>query len=98
MMRLVLTYALPLLLPAAAYFLWLWFTRRRPAGGAAAGEEQGPVPAGPEMPWLWLALAGLVLLAATLSYVALTSGGPPDGVYEPPRLEDGRVVPGRIVD
>ncbi len=80
MTRILLTYVLPLLLPTALYLLWLRF-----AGGGARRE----------VPWMWLAIAGLGLAAMVLSGLAL-SGGDKDGIYEPPHVENGKIVPGHV--
>ena len=45
-----------------------------------------------------LAVAGLVLLAATLGAYALLVGGDPGEVYQPARLIDGKVEPGSHSD
>lgn len=80
MIRILLTYILPLLVPTAIYFLWLRF-----AGTAPEREH----------PWPWLIGAGVLLAAIVLAGLALL-GGTPDGIYEPAHLEDGKLVPGRI--
>jgi hypothetical protein len=82
MIRILLTYVLPLILPTVLYLLWLRFAVAR---GRA-----------PEVPYVWLLLAGLVLVTITVFGLTL-SGGTPTGRYQPPHLEDGRVVPGRVV-
>jgi hypothetical protein len=48
------------------------------------------------MPWLWLAGAGAVLLAVVLFVVTVRFGSPQEGVYVPPRWEDGQIIPGHI--
>lgn len=87
MIRILLHYVVPLLLPAALYFLWR--ALRRPSGSGT-----GPLPAGPKpAPWLLLAAAGLVLMGLTLGVLALTGGVRPELGYAPPYMEEGRVVP-----
>ena len=86
MTRILLTYVLPLVLPALVWYLWHQFRPQRP------GEEQKKGWAA--APWPQLAVAGLILLAATLGAYALLVGGVPGEVYEPARLIDGKVVPG----
>lgn len=83
MIRILLTYVLPLILPTALYLLW---ARRAAARGLS-----------PDIPYPWLAAAGVALLALTVFALSLR-GGTPGGKYEPPRYEDGRVVPGHVVD
>ena len=48
------------------------------------------------VPWLWLAGAGVLLLAIVLVVVTVRFGTPQEGVYVPPRWENGQVVPGHI--
>ena len=40
---------------------------------------------------------GLVLLTISLVTWTVLTGSPPDEIYVPPHLEDGRIVPGRTV-
>ena len=42
-----------------------------------------------------LAIVGLLLMLGNLLYLAQFSGAPPGSTYEPARIEDGRLVPGR---
>lgn len=81
MIRILLTYILPLLVPTVIYFLWLRFS-----GGGAQQRET---------PWAWLIGAGIFLAAVVLAGLALL-GGTPEGVYEPAHMEDGKLVPGRF--
>ena len=85
MLRFLLHYVLPLLLPFLIYFAYVGLARGRTPGWME------------ETPWLILAGAGVVLLAASLVSWSLWTGAPPEEAYQPPRLEDGRVVPGRTV-
>ena len=90
MSRILLQYLLPLLLPAAIYFGWVWLANRTGKGRAdgSMGLQEGP--------WFWLVTAGLALMVAGLVFTALTGQGQMEGTYEPPRLEGGRVVPGTV--
>ena len=87
MLRVLLTIVLPLLLPTAIYVAWLglmsWSSNREPVRLSA-------------LPLVWLALAGVVLLAAVLVTVTVHFGEPADGRYVPPRYEDGRVIPPQV--
>lgn len=47
-------------------------------------------------PWFMLAAAGLVLACGSLVTLAFVGGDPPGGSYQPPRIEDGRIVPGEV--
>ena len=89
MTRILIQYLLPLLLPTLLFFAWSMLTRRRRAANAPDAEVR-------DTPWLWLAIAGVVLLGASLVTVALTSGSEPTGTYQSPRYEDGRIIPGRV--
>ncbi|MGF1641454.1 MAG: hypothetical protein ACFCUO_10950 [Rhodospirillales bacterium] len=88
MTRLIFQYLLPLFLPAIAFLLWAWLSRQRHEKGFAGRIQEGP--------WPWLIAGGVVLVAAGLTWTALTSGGDATGRYVAPRLEDGRIIPGRI--
>ncbi len=88
MLRVSLTVILPLVLPLALYLGWVvcWGAAHEGAGVSWSA-----------VPWLWLAFAGLGLLAMVLVVVTVGFGTPQQGVYVPPHLENGRIVPGHIV-
>lgn len=48
-------------------------------------------------PWTALFISGLVLVAASFVFWGLVEDANQRGVYVPPHLEDGRLVPGRVV-
>ena len=79
MLRVFLTIVLPLLLPTALYLLWVAHVRRRARRAAQC--------AWTALPWIWLAGAGVVLLAIVLFVVTVHFGSPQEGVYVPPRWE-----------
>lgn len=87
MLRVLLTIVLPLVLPTALYVLWL--TTLRPT-------RQNGAPSWRTLPWLWLAGVGVVLLALVLLVVTVHFGAPQEGVYVPPRWQNGHIVPGHI--
>ena len=87
MPRILLTIVLPLLLPTALYLLWLT---------ALPSARQDRATRWTAMPWLWLAGAGVVLLAIVLFVVTVHFGAPLEGVYVPPRWQDGQIIPGHI--
>jgi hypothetical protein len=87
MLRVLLTIVLPLLLPTALYLLWV--TTLRPA-------QQNGATLWTALPWLWLAGAGVALLAIVLFVVTVHFGAPQEGVYVPPRWQNGHIVPGHI--
>ncbi len=84
-MRAFLEIAIPLLLPALFYWLYLKVQERR-------GHPVRDVPIS------WLAVAGAVLVAAVLIVGWVTGSAPPTGKYIPPTVVDGKVVPGHFED
>lgn len=106
-MALFFTYVLPLILPTAIYVLWRLIVSRHPAGASTDGASTGPaggaaaLPSGEDLwrdaPWPWLAAAGALLLAAVLLLGVFLHGSPQPGHYVPPRLEDGHIVPGELL-
>jgi len=88
MSRELLTLVVPLLLPTALYLVWLRATRWSEKSGAVAWHK---------LPWIWLAVSGVVLTALVLFVVTVHFGTATPGTYVPPRVEDGRIVPGHIV-
>jgi Family of unknown function (DUF6111) len=79
-LRLLLQYLLPLVLPFLVYLAYAHLAQKtRVLDGA---------------PWLVLAAAGVGLLAVSLVSWRLLTGAPPGETYTPARIEDGRVVPG----
>jgi hypothetical protein len=87
MPRVLLTIVLPLLLPTAVYLLWV--TALRPT-------RQNHASLWSALPWVWLAGAGIALLALVLFVVTVHFGRPQEGVYVPPRWENGHIVPGHM--
>jgi len=77
------------LLPFVLYGLWLAWARRRAATGGDPRTWRNA-------PFGLLVVAGLVLVL--LSFIAWRFVEPDNagGTYEPARVEDGRLVPGRI--
>jgi len=78
------------LLPATIFLFWLRTARRR---AALTGT---PVPVLPDTPWLWAIIASAIAAVLVMFALGLNSGEKPGGVYHPPRLENGRIVPGHI--
>jgi hypothetical protein len=87
MIRILLTYVLPLVLPTAVYVAWIAYARSQHQG---TPEE---LPALEKGPLFWCVLLGFALMALALMAIALTTGAPPGSQYQPPRLEGGQVVP-----
>ena len=88
MPRILVTIVLPLLLPSALYLLWMAVLRPSRSDGATRWTG---------LPWLWLAGAGVVLLAIVLFVVTVHFGEPQEGIYVPPRWQDGQIIPGHVV-
>lgn len=89
MIRVLLTIVLPLLLPTALYLLWVLAMRRTELTAGAQLLR--------DIPLVWLAAAGLGLVAVVLVLVSLGFGGGSTGVYVPPIIIDGKIVPGHVV-
>jgi len=87
MLRVLLTIVLPLLLPTALYLLWATALRPGWRNGAAFWGA---------LPWIWLAGMGVALLGIVLFVVTVHFGAPQEGVYVPPRWENGEIVPGHM--
>lgn len=88
MVRLLLNYILPLVLPTAAYLAWVWYYRKRAEalGGRPPEVTRGAL--------FWCLVVGLGLMIGGLVTLAATTGvGPGEGGYQSPRLEDGRIIP-----
>ena len=92
MIRKLLLYILPFVLPFVLYGLYTWIARLR---AAATGR---PAVALQDTPWLWLIAAGVALFIVTLIAFSLLSGGDIEGTYVPPRLIDGDIAPAEIQD
>ncbi len=90
MVRILLTYVVPLLLPSAIYFVWGWYRTRYVAqhGGEAPQLERGP--------WALLFFIGAVLTLASFAATALMQGSDAGSVYTPPHLENGKLIPGHL--
>jgi hypothetical protein len=78
MLRILLQYVLPLVLP---FLAWLIYAR------LAHKPER-------DAPWIGLAAAGVGLLAVSLVTWGLLGGSEPGETYVPARFEDGKLVPG----
>ncbi len=89
-MRQVLLFGLPFVLPLALYLAWFVRASRT---AQAAGHD---TPKLGDVPWPWLIVIGVCLLFGAGAAYTLMGGAEPGGHYEPPRLIDGQVVPGRI--
>jgi hypothetical protein len=88
MLRIIFEIVLPLVLPTALYLGWVFLLRWAGGSDAAFGWAT--------LPWLWLATAGVVLLAGFLLVVTVRFGTAEQGIYVPPRWTGSHIVPGHI--
>lgn len=118
MVRILITYVIPLFLPTVMYFIWTAWVRKQveanrqkvaaaanTGGGGSESEGEGDAISADDIaayeirtPWfrLILAGAGLVVVGLILSFF-FSPKNPPESVYQPPRIENGQVVPGQYV-
>jgi hypothetical protein len=84
MIRMVFGEALLFFLPFALFAVFLILRRRNPFRVAAWSESTA-----------WLVIAGLVCVVLAFLYTGITAERQ-TGAFEPPHLENGRVVPGQF--
>ena len=89
--RILFQYVLPILLPIAIYVAWLAAERRRVVRAGT-----GQPPRWQDAPWVWLVVAGVLLATVAAFAVALMGGDSIEGQYVPPRIENGRIIPGHV--
>lgn len=88
MLRIVLIQLLLFAIPFIVWALYVLMVQRRSLAAGGAFNDA---------PIAWLLGAGTAMVAAGLVYLAVFSGTPAgEGQYVPPRLEDGRIIPGHI--
>lgn len=80
----------PILLPIIIYLVWLFIARNK---AKKAGEEV--LPGLTDGPWVWAVAATFVLAAGFFIFMGLSST-PTDSSYSPARMENGKLVPGKI--
>jgi hypothetical protein len=95
MLRVFLTIALPLAAPTALYLAWVWYAHYSP-WGSQTGPQTGEAARWAGLPWVWLAAAGVLLLALVLFVVTVNFRAAPSGVYVAPHTENGRIIPGHV--
>ena len=93
MIRILIEFLLPLLLPTVVYGLWMAYERRR-----QEKLGRGEMPGWRDAPWVWLGLAGVVLTAVLLfGLVLMRDTGNAKGIYVPPRMApDGSIAPAHV--
>ncbi len=84
MLRIILINLFFLMLPSLIYFAYVYFIKKQDPDADVSGA-----------PVFWLFAVGLLLMLASVAYFIETEGGKPGEVYVPPRIEDGKIVPGR---
>ncbi|MEJ0067537.1 MAG: hypothetical protein WDO24_00900 [Pseudomonadota bacterium] len=89
-MRQLMLFGLPFLVPLALYVVWYARATRAAQAAGHAAPKLGDVP------WPWLVGIAMLLLLGALGAYTTMGGGAPGGHYEPSRLIDGQIQPGRI--
>jgi len=84
MIRRILFEILLFLLPFGLYALYLRIAKQ---------DENAPART---HPWTILFASGLMLVVASFLIWGITEGSGTQGVYVPPHLENGRIVPGHV--
>ena len=88
-MRFLLQYILPLAFPAALYLIWGLYHKRTKGEESTVDFTKGP--------WLSLLFSGVILVGIGLIIMNQIESQDVGGVYQPPELKDGKIVPGHIV-
>ncbi len=106
MTRIILSYFLPLILPSVLYFAWTIWVRKQVIANRAQATGNPNAPADHTevadfditTPWFRLILAGVVLMAVSLMLSVFIGGkNPPGSVYQAPRMEGDKIIPGQFV-
>ncbi len=89
MARIVIQQLLLFLLPLVLYAIYVAAMRQRArvTGGIKPDWEDGP--------WFWLVVAGVGLSIGAFVVLGVVSGASTKSDYIPPRIIDGKVVPGQ---
>ena len=91
MIRILLTYVLPLLLPLLLYIVWVWLLKRK------SSEETTVKPEIKSTGIFFSIVIGIILMIFCVIMLAFLGGEPPGaGQYESPRLENGKIVPPKM--
>ena len=89
MLRIVIQHLLLFLLPLILYAIYVAAMRQR------ARTTGGTQPSWEDTPWFWLVVAGIVLSIAAFVVLGISGGAPTTSEYIPPRIIDGKIVPGQ---
>ncbi|GLQ05731.1 DUF6111 family protein [Sneathiella chinensis] len=86
MIRGLLFHLIPLLLPFVVYGIYLYFNKK--LGGEKTWKGRSVAIS---------TLIGLILMAVSLVTLGVLDGDPKDGVYVPPRFEDGKLIDSTVL-
>ena len=84
MIRIIVINALLFAAPFVAVWLWMRFVAVKQPDAETSRH------------YAYAALAGLLLVVASLLTYRVSTGNAPGGTYVPPTYQDGQVVPGRF--
>jgi len=89
MLRIVIQQLLLFLLPLILYAIYVAAMRQRAqvTGGKKPDWEDGP--------WFWLVIAGVALSIGAFVVFGFVGGASTKSEYIPPRIIDGKVLPGQ---
>ena len=87
LLRKLVYHVLPFLIPFVVYLVYVVATNRSRSKGKILDET----------PWFWLITVGLGLSVLSILVYWYFSSEPIGRFYIPPRLEDGEIVPGKVV-
>ena len=90
MLRATILHLLLLIAPTLLFFIYLLITRKI----SLSSEKRSEI--SKSIPWVPLISLGAILVIASLVAISLSGGGGPDRTYNPPFIEDGKVVPASI--
>ena len=80
----------PVLIPLMVYFLWLYYVGRK------ATIEGRPILRFRDGPWYWLVLSTLLVGIGCMVLLGTSVEGH-KGMYVPPHMQDGKLVPGQVI-
>ncbi|MEL0107377.1 MAG: hypothetical protein VW802_10565 [Rhodospirillaceae bacterium] len=87
MLRVFLQFVLPMIFPTALWLVWVWFEKKR---------SNDPEKVGRDTPWVWLIPIGFALSIISLITWGVVQGDKSGKTYTAPRLENGKIVPGKF--
>jgi len=93
MVRKLLLFVLPIVLPLLTYWLYMFLARRK-----AALARNGDLPGWQDAPWTLIAASAFVLMLGGLVFFRFTDTLEPGTDLIPPRYIDGEVEPSRVAD